>query len=228
MRAGPLLLLGVTALAACSGADPCAAPAPAPLTAADSVLLRPVDAAFAAVPPDTFYVELATSEGTLALEVIRAWAPAGADRFYNLVRNRFYDGSRFFRVVPGFVAQFGVNGHPAVDSAWAEHRLPDEPPRVGNLEGTIAYAMSGPGTRGTQVFINYRDNPGLDGEGFAPFGRVVRGNGVLLRLNSEYGEPAPLGHGPSWQCVLEGGNPWLEQRYERLDRVDSARIVPRP
>jgi peptidyl-prolyl cis-trans isomerase A (cyclophilin A) len=222
-----LSLLAAAALAACSG-DTCRAPAARPLTRADSALLAPESDAFKQSPPDTFYVELATNEGALTLEIIRAWAPLGADRFYNLVRNGFFDGTRFFRVVPGFVAQFGVKGQPAVDAAWADQQLPDDPPRVSNLEGTIAYAMAGPGTRVSQVFINYHDNPGLDAQGFAPFGRVVHGNGVLLRLNSEYGEPSPLGRGPAWQCVLEGGNAYLEERYDRLDYVESARVVARP
>jgi len=192
------------------------------------VLLDPGNEAFRQRPPDTFYVQLATSEGPLTLEIIRDWAPLAAFRFYNLVRKGFYDGSRFFRVVPGFVAQFGTNGHPAVDAAWAEQKLPDDPVRVSNLEGTVAFAMSGPGTRVSQVFINYHDNPGLDARGFAPFGRVIRGNGVLLKLASEYGEPAPLGQGPPWECVLRGGNSYLQKRYPRLDHIDSARVTVRP
>lgn len=224
--AATVATLAALLLPACSN-DACRAPQP-PLTAADSLLLDPASAAFQARAPDTFHVELVTTEGPLTLEIIRAWAPLGADRFYNLVRNGFYDGARFFRVVPGFVAQFGVNGHPAVDSAWADHKLPDDPPAVSNLGGTIAFAMAGPGTRVSQVFINYRDNPGLDAEGFAPFGRVVRDGGALLRLHSEYGEPAPLGKGPPWRCVIEGGNSYLDRRYERLDHVTSARITARP
>jgi len=225
LAAPALALVLVLALAACAG-DECGSPEQPPLTAADSVLLEPGSAAFRTVPPDTFYVELDTSEGALTLEIVRAWAPLAAARFYNLVRNGFYDGSPFFRVVPGFVAQFGVNGHPAVDAAWAAQQLTDDPPLVSNLQGTIAFAMAGPGTRVSQVFINYRDNPGLDQEGFAPFGRVVSGNGVLLRLNSAYGEPSPLGRGPSWRCVLEGGNAYLQERYGALDRVEKARVLP--
>lgn len=218
-------MAGVLWLNGCGGECDVAQP---PLTARDSVLLEPSSEAFKQIPPDTFYVELDTSEGSLLLEVHRAWAPMGAYRFYNLVRAGFYDGSRFFRVVPGFVAQFGVNGHPAVDAAWADQQMPDDPVKVSNLGGTITYAMNGPGTRNTQVFINYRDNPGLDAQGFAPFGRILRGSGVLLKLNAEYGEPRPLGAGPSWACVLEGGNAYLEERYERLDLIRSARIVERP
>lgn len=226
---GPALLLSLAAALACAACgNDCGAPAPPPLTAQDSVLLQPNSDAFRQQAPDTFHVTLETNEGPLTLELIRAWAPHGADRFYNLVRNGFYDGSRFFRVVPGFVAQFGVNGHPAVDAAWKEMKLPDDPPRVSNLQGTVSYAMAGPNSRVTQVFINYRDNPGLDAQGFAPFGRIVGGNAALLKLNSEYGEPQPLGAGPSWECVQQGGNPYLEKRYQRLDYIETARIVERP
>jgi peptidyl-prolyl cis-trans isomerase A (cyclophilin A) len=216
-------MLAALLAAGCSG-NPCKVDEPLPLAAADSLLLEATRPQFQASPPDTFYVELVTSEGPLELEVITAWAPQGAARFYNLVRNGFYDGSRFFRVVPGFIAQFGTSGHPAIDAAWAEHPLLDDPPRVSNLQGTIAFAKSGPGTRVSQVFINYRDNPGLDQEGFAPFGRVVSGSGVLLRLYSLYGEPAPLGEGPPWQCVLEGGNAYLAERYGQLDYVETVRL----
>ena len=214
-------------LAACSG-DRCGAPASPPVAAADSVLLEPAAAAFKEVPPDTFFVALETNEGAITLEIIRAWAPMGAYRFYNLVRNGFYDGSRFFRVLPGFVAQFGVNGHPAIDAAWSDQQIPDDPVLTSNLGGTITYAMAGPGSRVTQVFINYRDNPGLDTQGFAPFGRVVAGGGTLLRLNAEYGEPQPLGAGPSWECMQDGGNAYLAERFDRLDYVERARIVERP
>lgn len=222
-----LLLCAVALLAGCARAD-CGAPAPEPLAAADSVLLDPASEAFKQVPPDTFYVELDTSEGALTLQVIRDWAPMGAYRFYNLVKTGFYDGSRFFRVIPGFIAQFGVNGHPAIDAAWSDQQMPDDPVRVSNLAGTITYAMAGAGSRSTQVFINYQDNPALDQQGFAPFGRVVAGNGALLKLNAEYGEPQPLGAGPSWECMLEGGNGYLAERYDRLDFIRTARLVARP
>lgn len=218
----------------------CAATAPAcarggcgsvevpPLTAADSLLLHPEAPALRETPPDTFYVALETTEGAMTIEVIRAWAPLGAFRFYNLVRNGFYDGSSFFRVLPGFIAQFGAKGHPAIDAAWLDQALPDDPVRVSNLGGTISFAAAGPDTRVTQVFINYRDNPGLDPLGFAPFGRVIRGQDVLLRLESGYGEPAPMGRGPTWQCILEGGNAYLAKEFPRLDAVRSARLVARP
>ena len=192
------------------------------------MLLEPASDALRQRPPDTFHVELDTSEGPVTLEIQRAWAPLAAYRFYNLVRNGFYNGSRFYRVLPEFIAQFGTSGRPEVDLTWVAEKLPDDPPRVSNARGTITFAMAGPGTRTTQVFINYRDNPGLDSAGFAPFGRVVRGSAVLLRLNSEYGEPAPAGRGPLWECTIRGGNSYLQKHFSRLDYVERARIVPRP
>ena len=231
MSAGPttgpvraIAAAALLALSACSN-DPCRAPAPPPLTAADSVLLQPESAAFRQRPPDTFHVVLATSKGPLTLEIIRAWAPLGAYRFYNLVRNGFYDGSRFYRVVPGFVAQFGTSGRPDVDLTWVQQQLPDDPVRMSNAQGTITFAMARPGTRTTQVFINYQDNPSLDSAGFAPFGRVIRGQEVLRHLNSDYGEPQPGGKGPRWECMIRGGNAYLERRYPKLDYIRSARIL---
>ena len=225
-RLVPLLLAALT-LPACSR-DPCRAPPPPPLSAADSVLLDPASDRLRQRPPDTFFVRLATSKGPVTLEIVRAWAPLGAYRFYNLVRNGFYDGSRFYRVLPGFVAQFGTSGRPQVDLAWIDQHLPDDPRKASNLQGTITFAMAKPGTRTTQVFINYRDNPSLDEAGFAPFGRVIAGSGALLQLYSAYGEPEPTGKGPRWDCVIRGGNPYLQKRFGRLDHIDSARIVPQP
>lgn len=222
-----LLLAAAAPLAGCAGSR-CGGGAPRALTAADSVLLHPEAAALRETPPDTFYVALETTEGVLTLEVIRAWAPLGAFRFYNLVKHGFYDGSRFFRVLPGFIAQFGANGQPAIEAAWRDQALPDDPVRVSNLGGTISFAMAGPNTRVSQVFINYRDNPGLDAHGFVPFGRVVAGGDVLLKLDSSYGEPQPLGRGPSWECIQESGNAYLEEQFPRLDYVRSARLVDAP
>lgn len=215
-------------LAAGCARDPCRAPPPPPLSAADSALLDPAGQHLRVRPPDTFYVELATSKGVITLAVPRAWAPLGAFRFYNLVRNGFYDGSRFYRVLPGFVAQFGTSGRPELDVAWAGARLPDDPPRVSNVRGTITYAMAEPNTRTTQLFINLADNPTLDSANFAPFGRVVRGEDVLPRLNGEYGDWPPAGKGPRWDCTIRGGNAYLQHRFRRLDHIERARIIPRP
>ena len=189
------------------------------------VLLAPESDAFRATPPDTFVVRFETSEGEFVVQVNRAWAPVGAFRFYNLVRNGYYDGVRFFRVIPGFMAQFGVHGVPAVDDAWADQQLPDDPVLVPNQRGMITYAKAGPNTRTTQLFINYRDNTTLDGDGFAPFGRVIEGMDVVDRLYGEYGETAPGGSGPDYACLMTGGNAYLARRFERMDSIVSATIV---
>jgi peptidyl-prolyl cis-trans isomerase A (cyclophilin A) len=189
------------------------------------VLLDPASDAFQAVPPDTFRFRLITSVGEAEIEVIREWAPLGAHRLYNLVRNGFLDGNRFFRVIPGFIAQFGVHGVPAIQAAWNDQNLPDDPVRQSNLRGTLTFATAGPDTRTTQLFINFLDNPQLDGLGFAPVGRVVRGMSNLVRLYGEYGETAPDGNGPAYACILEGGEAYLERAFPRLDRIESARIA---
>src|SRR5207244_6499652 len=127
-----------------------------------------------------------TSAGDFVIAVRRDWAPHGADRFYNLVKSGYYDGVRFFRVIPGFMAQFGIHGDPQVSATWRERSIPDDPVRQSNARGMVTFATAGPNTRTTQVFINYRDNAGLDGQGFAPFGQVVEGMEVVDRLFAGY------------------------------------------
>ena len=129
--------------------------------------------------PATYKVKFDTSAGTVVIEVSRDWAPLGADRFYNLVKNGFYDDVRFFRVLDGFMAQFGMSGDPGIQAAWRNQQLKDDPVRQGNKRGYISFAMSGPNSRTTQAFINFQNNAGLDGQGFAPFGRVVQGMDVV-------------------------------------------------
>ena len=163
--------------------------------------------------------------GTLRVRVYSDWAPLGAARFYNLTRHGFYDGTRFFRVLPGFVAQFGASGDPAVDQVWADQALPDDPQRVRNTGGTLSFASRGPDTRATQLFFTYRSNEMLDAQGFTPIGRVVEGMDVLFRLNSDYGETAPRGTGPDWGCILSNGNSYLARRFPRLDSIRELRII---
>lgn len=221
--AAAVLLLGVPAAGCRSGGCPdVKAPEPGP---EHGVLLDPGSDVFASTPPDTFRVLLTTTVGEVEIEVIREWAPLGAARLYHLVRYGFFDGNRFFRVLPGFIAQFGVHGVPAVQAAWNPQSLPDDPVRQSNLRGTLVFATAGPETRTTQLFINYRDNPQLDGLGFAPIGHVVRGMGNLVRLYAEYGETQPDGNGPRYACMLEGGEAYLERQFGRLDRIETARLI---
>lgn len=178
-----------------------------------------------AAAPDSFRVRFATTAGDFTVEVHRAWAPRGADRFYELVRADYYDGNRFFRVLPGFVAQFGISGDPAVSARWRSRPIRDDPVRKSNTRGTLAFAAAGPDTRTTQVFVNLTDNSRLDGMGFAPFGQVVEGMSTVDSLYSGYGEGAPRGQGPDQGLIQREGNRYLEDSFPKLDAIDSARIV---
>ena len=175
--------------------------------------------------PATYKARFDTSKGVFVIEVTRAWAPHGADRFYNLVKNGFYDNVRFFRVLSGFMAQFGINGNPALSAKWREANIPDDPVRVSNKRGTISFATAGPNTRTTQVFINYADNSNLDGMGFAPFGKVVSGMKVVDALYAGYGESAPQGQGPNQGRIQMQGNAYLMRDFKRLDYVKKATIL---
>ncbi len=196
-----------------------------PLAATDSALLDPTAPALNRTAPDSFTVRFATSQGHFLVRVHRNWAPRGADRFYNLVRAGFYDGVRFFRVLDGFVAQFGIHGDPRVSAAWSDARIEDDPVFRSNDRGTLSYAMAGPGTRTTQLFINLAHNGRLDDMGFAPFGEVVEGMEVVDRLHSGYGEGAPRGAGPDQGRIQTLGNRYLDREFPELDRVDRAEVV---
>lgn len=194
-----------------------------------AALLRPTPAALSARAPDQFQVRLETSAGPMILTVHRDWAPIGTDRFYYLVRNGFFDGARFFRVHAGYIAQFGLNGDPAIIAAWKHRTIPDDPVRVSNRRGTIAYAMTGPNTRTTQVYFNLVDNPQLDAQGFAPFGEVTSGMDTLLRLYSGYGETSGGGIRAGKQGPVEaGGNAYLTRKFPKLDYIKRATVVPMP
>jgi peptidyl-prolyl cis-trans isomerase A (cyclophilin A) len=166
-----------------------------------------------------------TSKGAFVIEVTRAWAPSGADRFYNLVKNAFFDQVRFFRVIGGFMAQFGIHGDPAISAAWRNARIPDDPVKQSNKKGYITFATAGPGTRTTQLFINLVDNGRLDGQGFAPFGRVVSGMKAVETLYDGYGEGAPSGAGPGQSRVQTEGNAYLEKSFPKLDYIKTATIA---
>ena len=174
--------------------------------------------------PASYRARFDTSKGTIAIEVRRDWAPNGADRFYNLVKNGFYDDTRFFRVISGFMAQFGINGDPSISSRWRTATIRDDPVRQSNKRGTITFATSGPHTRTSQVFINFADNGGLDGQGFAPFGQVTSGMNVVDALFSGYGEGAPRGRGPDQGRIQSEGNAYLAGAFPDLDYVKKATI----
>lgn len=171
--------------------------------------------------PDTYRARFETSKGPFVIEVHRAWAPLAADRFYNLVKNGFYDDARFFRVLDGFMAQFGLNGDPAIQNAWQTAALRDETVTQSNLRGFVSFTQENmPNTRYTMVFINYRDNGNLDGQGFAPFGQIVSGMEVVDELYSGYGRQ----NQPDQRRILREGNAYLAQEYPLLDYIKTARI----
>jgi len=175
--------------------------------------------------PEIYRARFTTSKGDFVIEVTRAWAPHGADRFYNLVANGFFDDCRFFRVVYGFMAQFGIHGDPALNSVWSEARIPDDPVQQSNKRGYVTFATAGPNTRTTQVFINFVDkNTSLDSQGFAPFGKVVEGMELVGKLFSGYGEGAPKGHGPDQNRIQKEGNAYLAKSFPKLDYIKKASI----
>jgi peptidyl-prolyl cis-trans isomerase A (cyclophilin A) len=174
--------------------------------------------------PGVFRARFTTTKGDFVVEVIRDWAPLGADRFYNLVRYRFYNDDSLFRVLPGFVVQWGYSPKPAISQVWSKANLQDDPVKQSNLRGTITFATAGPNTRTTQVFINLADNPRLDEMGFSPFGKVVEGMDVVDKFYSGYGEGAPQGKGPDQQDIAMQGKPYLDKNYPMLDSIKTAVI----
>jgi peptidyl-prolyl cis-trans isomerase A (cyclophilin A) len=176
--------------------------------------------------PAIYRVQFETTKGSFVVQVNRRWAPHGADRFYELVHSGFFDDSRFFRVRHGFVAQFGIAGDPTVTAGWRGRTIPDDPVRQPNARGTVAFAMTGPNTRLTQLYINLGDNRRLDADGFAPIGRVVSGMEVVDRLYDGYGESAGGGmRGGKQEPLLREGNAYLDRRYPKLDRLVRASLV---
>jgi len=174
--------------------------------------------------PATYKAKFETSKGTFVIEVHRDWAPNGADRFYNLVKNGFYNDARFFRVIDGFMVQFGISGNPDLSAVWRDARIPDDPVKQSNTRGTVSFATAGPGTRTTQVFINFGDNSGLDGQGFSPFGQIVSGMDVVDSLYKGYGEGAPRGQGPDQGRIQMQGNAYLITDFPKLDYIKKATI----
>src|SRR6266481_3357965 len=189
----------------------------------DPALLHP--ATLKAQAPAEYDVKFVTTKGDFVVHVTRASAPNGADRFYNLVKHHFYDGAAFFRVLPGFMAQFGLSAYPEVSHAWEQANIKDDPVVQSNARGYITYAMAGPNTRTTQVFINYGNNQRLDRDGFAAFGQVTEGMDVVDKLYGGYGEGAPGGRGPDQGLIGTRGKAYLQQNFPHLDTVKSATLV---
>lgn len=180
----------------------------------------------AATVPELFKVKFETTAGSFTIEAHRDWAPIGADRFYRLVEEKYFDDCRFFRNIKGFMVQFGINGDPKVNQRWYNDSIKDDPVKQSNQRGMVTFAMRGPNTRTTQLFINFSDNSRLDKDGFAPIGKVVAGMAVVERLFAGYGEGAPAGKGPDQTRIQTEGNDYLKKEFPRLDYIKAARIVP--
>jgi peptidyl-prolyl cis-trans isomerase A (cyclophilin A) len=196
---------------------------------AGGALLDPQNPAMNETAPATYKVLFSTSKGDFTIEVTRDWAPRGADRFYNLVKNNFFDETRFFRVIRDprpFMVQFGISGDPAIAAKWQPANIQDDPVTQSNTRGKISFATAGPNTRTTQVFINYADNTPLDGYGFAPFGTVIEGMEIVDQLHADYGEGAPQGRGPNQGRVQSEGNAYLTKDFPNLDYIKTARLAP--
>jgi peptidyl-prolyl cis-trans isomerase A (cyclophilin A) len=188
----------------------------------DRTLLKP--ALLKDTAPATYQVKFETTRGDFTVTVHRDWAPNGADRFYNLVKHHYYDSARIYRVIPNFVAQFGINANPPVNAAWMHATIKDDPVTQKNLRGTLTFAKTGaPNSRTTEVFINLKDNTGLDPQGFAPFA-TVDGNGinVVEMFYDQYPDPADAGEQPNFE---KGGEKYIATKYPKLDTIKSATIV---
>ena len=236
----PALLL-LAACAAEAPPEPEPTPTPAKVTRAEPVKAAPVKAAPAAPAkeyapaildpslaveeaPATYSVKFVTSKGDILIDVTREWAPNGADRFYNLVKIGYFEDIAVFRVIGGFMAQFGIHGDPAVARVWRNAKITDDPVKGTNSAGMLTFATAGPNTRTTQLFMNLGDNKRLDGMGFAPFGKL-RSMDVLNTIYSGYGEGAPSGRGPAQGLVQSRGNEYLKAQFPKLDYILRAELI---
>jgi len=189
-------------------------------------LLNPENKEWQKEAPEKFNVQFSTTKGDFVLEIHKSWAPTGVNRFYNLVRLGFFDDSRFYRVREGYIVQFGIPGNPSIAQVWEKDDIVDDPVMESNLKGYIAYAMTGPDTRTTQLFINYKDNVHLDEQGFAPLGQVVEGMDVVEQLYSGYDENAGGGmRGGKQGKIFSEGNAHLDKDFPKLDKLIKAEIV---
>lgn len=196
----------------------------APAAGAKASLMTP--ASLNAKAPDTYKAKFTTTKGDFVIEVTRAWAPLGVDRFYNLVKNGFFDNAHFFRVLKGFIVQFGINANPAVARVWSRAPIKDDPAKESNKRGTLTFATAGPNTRTTQMFINLGDNGALDRQGFSALGKVVEGMEVVESLYGGYGEGAPDGKGPRQDRIEAEGKAYLDKSFPQLDSIKKAVILP--
>jgi peptidyl-prolyl cis-trans isomerase A (cyclophilin A) len=187
-------------------------------TAARPSLLNP--SSLRAKAPELFKVQFTTTRGDFTVEVHRDWAPLGADRFYNLVKNGFFTNAAFFRVVPGFIVQFGLNASPAINKVWEHANIKDDPVMGSNTRGTLVFATAGPNTRTTQLFINFGNNAGLDRMGFAPFGTVTDGMDVVDKIYPGYAER------PDQQRITDEGDAYLTKNFPMIDKIKLAKVLP--
>lgn len=183
----------------------------------DPALLHP--ATLNAKAPEVFQAKFVTTKGDFVVEVTRAWAPLGADRFYNLVKHGYFTDAAFFRNIPGFMVQFGLSADPAVNNVWHDAKIKDDPGKQSNSPGMITFATAGPNTRTTQLFINFGNNTFLDSQGFSPFGKVISGMDVVQKLYSGYGER------PDQGSITNQGKAYLDKNFPNLDSIKSAAIV---
>jgi peptidyl-prolyl cis-trans isomerase A (cyclophilin A) len=218
---------GAVASAQGGGTTQKSAPASKPPAGAsssyDKALLTP--SALNAKAPETFDVKFTTTQGDFTVHVIRAWAPLGADRFYNMAKHHFFDGAAFFRVISGFMAQFGLSAYPEVNRVWSNATIKDDKVTQSNKRGAITFATAGANTRTTQLFINFGNNNGLDGQGFSPFGEVTSGMDVVDKLYSDYGDGPPSGRGPDQGRVTNEGRAYLEKSFPKLDTIKTTTLI---
>jgi peptidyl-prolyl cis-trans isomerase A (cyclophilin A) len=212
------------AAVACLGASVGPSHATAQPAAPKVPLRAPTAAALAKAGPDSFTVVVSTSKGPFTIVVRRAWSPKGADRFFHLVQARYLDGIKFYRAIPGFMAQAGYHGDPAITAAWDAFPLPDEPVKHSNTRGAVTFATTGRNSRTTQFFVNIGNNANLDALAFTPFGEVTDGMPTVDMLYSGYGEGFPRGDGPDQRRIRDNGNAYLKQAFPKLDGIDSARV----
>ncbi len=186
----------------------------------EEALMDPAGPEMNKTAPDEFRAKFETSAGDFVIDVKRELSPNGVDRFHNLVRNGFFNEQRFFRLVPGFIVQWGMHGDPEVTAKWQDATIQDDPVKISNTSGTITFAKTGrPNSRTTQLFINFGNNANLDGQGFAPFGTITEGMEAVQAINAEYQQK------PSQQRIGEKGNKYLSKLFPNLDYIKSAYIL---